>query len=84
MSKRYHGKNKLKYIAENSPTSFLIKINVQEINILQKYLEGYENLTFVIPSDPKNGLLLLHTTFELAEELLHVLEKLPLKIELVR
>ncbi|MDK2822586.1 MAG: hypothetical protein PWQ67_2541 [Clostridia bacterium] len=84
MSRKYKGKNRLDEILLPSQTSILIKVDVKEINYIQKIMECYENLAIVVPLDPKKGRLLIHTTNNLIEDVVDILKSLPVKIEIKR
>ena len=59
---------------------FQIKTDKNNISYLQKILEGYENIAFVAPLDPKAGLLLIQTTEDMAKDVLNALKSLDIPI----
>jgi len=84
MSKKYKGTGRLANIipSYDSHTHLIVKIDVENISLLQKILECYENLAIIIPLDPKEGLLTIHTTPYLYNDVLKILDTLPKNIKI--
>ncbi|MFZ5943433.1 MAG: DUF4911 domain-containing protein [Bacillota bacterium] len=84
MSRRYRGKNSLSSIIYNNENTLIIKVPVAQISYLQKIMECYENLVIIIPLLPQQGLILLHTTASLRNQLLTILKTLHFPIEIMK
>ena len=63
--------------------SILVKLPTNEIDFLNKVLEGYEGTALVTTENPHEGLVRLHTASSMKTMLLKILQELPRKVEIV-
>ncbi len=59
----------------------VVKIEVSQIDFLNKIMEGHEGYALVSTIDPFQGILHLNTSKTMLDDLLKILEDLPITIE---
>lgn len=79
MGKRYRGDSRLSQIKpEPGPNhSLLVRVKPCDVHMLVAIIQSYSHLSFPAEINPKEGLVLLHTTPGCYADLLQVVEKLP-------
>ncbi|NLB89074.1 MAG: DUF4911 domain-containing protein [Syntrophomonadaceae bacterium] len=58
-----------------------VKINPQNIDILTKFIEAYDNLGIVSTVDRSCGLVVIRGTVDTYPELMDILKNLPFEVE---
>ncbi|GAW31064.1 DUF4911 domain-containing protein [Carboxydocella sp. JDF658] len=83
MAKRYRGQGGVSTVRPGGhPEEVFLKIKIApgSIRYLKNILEGYEHLAFMVPLNGREGIVALHTTSSLKNNLIAVLENLPFPV----
>lgn len=78
----YFAKQKLASMSEEE-AYFEVKLNKREISFFKKIIEAHEHMAFVIQVNPDQGVIGLYTTSGQLEDLVNIIENLPLNVELL-
>lgn len=66
-----------------SKSDIIIQVEQSNITFVQKILESYENHAYLFHIDTKKGLLKIHTTPYLYEEVMKIIENLPIQVKII-
>jgi len=84
--RRYKGNSSLANAAERTEEQSLdikVRLQVKDVNLFTRIMEGYEHVVTLIPIDPQNGLIRLRPSPQLAGDVLAVLYRLPLSVDIL-
>jgi hypothetical protein len=65
------------------PYNIYIKLNPDDINLLNKIIEGYDNLAVVTALNPTEGRMVVRVTPDTRRDVLKLLKHLPFFVEIL-
>lgn len=70
-------------IATHSEEILKIKVKPKDIDLLNKFIEAYDNSAIVTTLDAKDGLLVLWVTADTVKDVRKILKYIPVNVEIL-
>jgi len=84
MAKRYRGENRLARVKPEPLPGYTLKVKVSpdDVHLFMAIMQGYAHLAFPAQVNPKEGIIIFHTTPAHFADLQEIIKNLPLSVEI--